>query len=49
LDKQPTSTAGNSIPSATNGVWGKFMYVPALKGVVYLPAYTGNMWFLRTY
>jgi hypothetical protein len=49
VDKQPTSAAGSQIPATTNGVWGKFMYVPALKGVVYLPAYSGNIWFLRTY
>lgn len=43
------STAGASIPSAQNGVWTRFLYVPALKGVVYFPSYTGGFWFLRTY
>jgi hypothetical protein len=42
------NTNGASIPSATNGVWTRFLYVPQLKGVVYFPSYDGNFWFLRT-
>lgn len=47
-DALPTSGGGAQIPSAVNDVWTRFLYVPALKGVVYFPAYNGNMWFLRT-
>ena len=42
------STNGASIPSATNGVWNRFLYVPQLKGVIYFPSYDGNAWFVRT-
>jgi hypothetical protein len=42
------TTGGASIPSAINGVWRRFLYVPALKGIVYVPAYGANVWFLRT-
>lgn len=41
-------SGGNQIVAATNGVWRKFLYVPALKGVVYAPRYNSNLWFLRT-
>ena len=44
-----SSTGGSQLPSATNGVWRRFLYVPALKGVVYFPTYGGNLWFVRTY
>jgi hypothetical protein len=40
--------AGAAIPAAINGVWRRFLYVPALKGIVYFPTYSGNLWFLRT-
>lgn len=43
------STAGAQIPSSTNDVWTRFLHVPALKGLVYIPTYGGNLWFLRTY
>lgn len=48
VDKLPTSSAGSQIPAAPRGVWSRFMYVPTLKGVVFFPTYSGNMWFLRT-
>ena len=41
-------TGGASIPSSTNGVWTRFLYVPQLKGVVYFPSFSGGAWFLRT-
>ena len=44
-----SSTGGSQLPSATNGVWRRFLYVPALKGVVYFPTYGDNLWFVRTY
>ena len=52
------TTAGGSVPAApdvnagTNqyeNVYTWFLYVPALQGVVYVPTYTGNAWFLRLY
>lgn len=42
------NTGGASVPSAVNGVWKRFLYVPQLKGVVYFPSYDGNFWFIRT-
>lgn len=47
VDTLPNS-GGASIPSAPNGVWKRFLYVPQLKGVVYFPTYGGNCWFIRT-
>ena len=43
-----TTTGSASVPATSNGVWRRFLYVPALKGVVYFPTYQGNLWFLRT-
>lgn len=42
------ATGGDAIPAALNGVHGRFRAVPSLGGVVYYPAYVGNVWFLRT-
>lgn len=42
------NTSGSSVPSATNGVWNRFLYVPQLKGVIYFPSYDGSAWFVRT-
>lgn len=42
------STSGAAIPATSNGVWTRFLYVPKLKGIVYFPAYGGDLWFLRT-
>ena len=47
VDTLPNS-GGTSLPTAQNGVWNRFLYVPALKGVVYVPTYTDSVWFLRT-
>lgn len=48
VDQLPTGGTGAQIPAAINGVWTRFLYVPALKGVAYFPSYSGNMWFMRT-
>jgi len=42
------TTAGSNIPATRNQVWRRFLYVPALKGIVYVPTYNGNVWFIRT-
>jgi hypothetical protein len=47
VDVLPT-TGGAAMPATTNGVWRRFLYVPALKGVVYVPTYEDGLWFLRT-
>lgn len=47
LDTLPV-TGGAGQPATANGVWRRFLYVPKLKGVVYVPTYDGNVWFLRT-
>jgi len=43
------TTGGGSVPSveAGNDTFNKFLYVPRLRGAVYVPRYTGNAWFLR--
>jgi hypothetical protein len=41
------TTGGSSIPSTQNGPFNKFLYVPNLRGAVYVPTYEGNAWFLR--
>jgi hypothetical protein len=40
-------TTGGSPPSTQNGPYNKFLYVPRLGGVVYVPTHSGNAWFLR--
>ena len=47
VDTLPNS-GGGQIPTAPNGVWKRFLYVPALKGVIYFPTYTDSAWFIRT-
>jgi hypothetical protein len=42
-----STTGGDSIPTTENGPYNKFSYVPRLGGVVYVPVYEGNAWFLR--
>lgn len=44
-----STTGGGSIPATTNGPYNKFLYVPALRGCIYVPTYTGNCWFLRVH
>jgi hypothetical protein len=41
------ATTAASIPSTQNGPYNKFLYVPRLRGAVYVPSYFGNAWFLR--
>jgi chitodextrinase len=43
------TTGGATIPSTMNGPYNKFLYVPRLKGCVYVPSYSGNAWFLRVH
>jgi hypothetical protein len=43
------TSGGGSVPSTINGPYNKFLYVPRLRGVVYVPAYNGNAWFLRVH
>lgn len=38
-----------SISGTPQNVFGKFLYVPALSGVAYIPSYSANVWFLRTH
>jgi len=41
-------TAGvASVPSTINGPYNKFLYVPRLRGAVYVPSHDDNAWFLR--
>jgi chitodextrinase len=42
-----TSSGSAAIPSTQNGPYNKFLYVPRLRGAVYVPVYDGNAWFLR--
>jgi hypothetical protein len=42
-----TTTGGASVPATQNGPYNKFLYVPRLRGAVYVPSYSGNAWFLR--
>jgi len=41
------TTGGSAVPSTLNGPFNKFLYLPQLRGAVYLPTYEGNAWFLR--
>jgi hypothetical protein len=41
------TTGGTSIPATRNGPYNKFLYVPRLGGIIYVPTYGGNAWFLR--
>lgn len=41
------STTGATPGNATNGVNGRFKYVPDLKGFIYVPSW-GSAYFLRT-
>jgi hypothetical protein len=43
------TTGGASIPSTQNGPFNKFLYVPRLRGCVYVPSYYENAWFLRVH
>ena len=41
------TTGGGSIPATQNGPYNKFLYVPRLGGVIYVPSYGGSAWFMR--
>jgi hypothetical protein len=41
------TTGGAAVSSTANGPFNKFLYVPRLRGAVYVPSYSGNAWFLR--
>ncbi len=43
------TTGGASVPSTQNGPYNKFLYAPRLRGIVYVPSYSGNVWFLRAH
>ncbi len=42
-----STTGGAGIPSSTNGVYTRFAYAPGLGGVVYVPGYDSDVYFLR--
>jgi hypothetical protein len=42
-----TTTGGSAIPFTQNGPYNKFLYIPNLRGAVYVPTYSGNAWFVR--
>ncbi len=35
-----------TLPAANNGIWSRFAYLPAVKGLVYLPTYASDVWFI---
>jgi hypothetical protein len=43
------TSGGGSVPATINGPYNKFLYVPRLGGVIYVPAYDKNAWFLRVH
>lgn len=45
-----TTSDGGSVPAVTDsGPYNKFLYLPLLKGCVYVPSYSGNVWFVRVH
>jgi hypothetical protein len=42
------ATTGPTPPDAVNGIYTRWLYLPRLKGVAYLPSGAANMWFLAT-
>jgi hypothetical protein len=52
-----TTTGGSAIPATDDvdgptlyeNVYNKFLFVPHLRGVIYYPEYSANLWFLRLY
>ena len=44
-----STSGGTGIPATTNGPYNKFLYAPNLKGCLYFPSYTGNVWYLRVH
>ena len=43
------SAGSAAVPATSNGPYNKFLYLPRLRGVVYVPSYSGNAWFLRVH
>lgn len=43
------TTGGTAVPSTENGPYNKFLYVPRLKGCVYVPSHSTDTWFLRVH
>lgn len=41
-----TPAGGGSIPAAVNGVYTRWLYIPALGGIAYWPTASSNCWFL---
>ena len=41
-------TTGPTPPDAVNGIYTRWLYLPRLKGIAYLPSGAANMWFLAT-
>ena len=48
VDTLPNS-GGAGVPASANNVYTRFLYAPQLKGIVYVPTYDGDLWFLRTF
>jgi hypothetical protein len=46
--KLVATTGGDGVPNAANGVFGKFVAVPALGGYAYQPTGNARMWFLAS-
>jgi chitodextrinase len=46
VSELPT-TGGASVPRTINGPYNKFLYVPLLRGAVYVPEFNTDAWFLR--
>jgi hypothetical protein len=41
-------TSGPNPPDAVNGVYTRWLYLPRLGGLAYLPRGSANFWFLAT-
>ncbi len=42
------ATTGAAPPAPVNGVYTRWLYLPRLKGIAYLPSGSANFWFLAT-
>ena len=42
------ATTGGPPPDSVNGVYTRWLYLPGLKGIAYLPSAAANFWFLAT-
>lgn len=43
------TTGGSAIPAAVNPIYNRFGFLPQYSGVVHLPNWNSNAWFLRTH